>query len=56
MSTENRPAAGRIDTLFLAWCRTAGVVVYTPDGTERARLALPTIEPGADVHDTEPRP
>lgn len=56
MSTENRPAPARTDALFLAWCHAAGVVVYTPDATERARLALPVIEPGADVHDAEPRP
>ena len=56
MGTENRLNPARIDALFLAWCRAAGVVVYTPDATERARLALPTIEPGSDVHDAEPRP
>lgn len=56
MSTENRPLPTRIDALFLAWCSASGVVVYTPDAVERARLALPAIEPGADVHDTEPRP
>lgn len=56
MSTENRLDPARIDAMFLAWCLAAGVVVYTPDAAERARLALPAIEPGADVHDAEPRP
>lgn len=56
VSPENRLDPARVDALFLAWCAAAGVVVYAPDTNERALLSAPSIEPGSDVHDTEPRP